>query len=70
MLLKEAAELASGGELWNFGDLGLPLRFDIIVKPRGGTLAADGNLGEFTEFAITLPRATAPGAGAGAGEGR
>jgi two-component system, NtrC family, sensor kinase len=50
--------------------LGLSLSYDIIVKQHGGTLTADSKLGEFTEFVITLPRAMAPAAVAGAGEGR
>ena len=50
--------------------LGLSLSFDIITKQHGGTLAADSEPGEFTQFVITLPRAMAPLAVAGAGDGR
>ena len=50
--------------------LGLSLSFDIIAKQHGGTLAADSEPGEFTQFVITLPRAMAPLAVAGAGDGR
>jgi signal transduction histidine kinase len=50
--------------------LGLSLSFDIIAKRHGGILAADSEPGEFAEFVITLPRATAPVAVGGAGEGR
>jgi two-component system NtrC family sensor kinase len=39
--------------------LGLSITHDIIVKQHGGTIAVDTKLGAFTEFVITLPRATA-----------
>ena len=37
--------------------LGLSLSHDIVVKQHGGTISVDTKLGEFTEFAILLPRA-------------
>jgi signal transduction histidine kinase len=36
--------------------LGLSLSYDIVVKQHGGTVDVDTKPGEFTEFAITLPR--------------
>jgi signal transduction histidine kinase len=45
--------------------IGLSLSFDLIAKPHGGTLVADSEPGEFTEFVIPLPRAMAAVAGAG-----
>ena len=39
--------------------LGLSMSHDIIVKQHGGTIQVDTELGLFTEFIITLPRATA-----------
>jgi two-component system, NtrC family, sensor kinase len=47
--------------------LGLSLSFDIIVKQHSGTFEVETEPGEFTEFIVTLPRATAPAAGAGRG---
>ncbi len=35
--------------------LGLSISYDIIVQKHGGTLAVDSELGEYTEFIITLP---------------
>jgi signal transduction histidine kinase len=39
--------------------LGLSMSHDIIVKQHGGTLQVDTELGQFTEFIVTLPRAMA-----------
>ncbi len=50
--------------------LGLSLSFDIIAKQHGGTLAVDSKPGEFTEFTIILPRASAPLAAVATGEVR
>ncbi len=36
--------------------LGLSISYDIVVQQHGGTIAVDSQLGEFTEFAIHLPR--------------
>jgi GAF domain-containing protein len=38
--------------------LGLSLSHDIVVKQHGGTLDVESELGAFTRFTITLPRAT------------
>jgi signal transduction histidine kinase len=32
------------------------LRWDIVTQQHGGTIAVDSLVGEFTEFAIRLPR--------------
>jgi GAF domain-containing protein len=45
--------------------LGLSLSHDIIVKQHGGTIEVDTRPDEYTEFRITLPRATALTAGPG-----
>jgi signal transduction histidine kinase len=37
--------------------LGLSMSHDIIVKQHGGTIRVHTELGEFTEFIVTLPRA-------------
>jgi GAF domain-containing protein len=39
--------------------LGLSLSHDIIVKQHSGSIAVDSQLGEYTEFTISLPRASA-----------
>jgi signal transduction histidine kinase len=36
--------------------LGLSISWDIVTHQHGGTIAVDSRLGEFTEFAIRLPR--------------
>jgi len=36
--------------------LGLSISYDIITQQHGGTIAVDSTFGEFTEFAIRLPR--------------
>jgi len=36
--------------------LGLSISYDIVVQQHGGTIAVDSEVGEFTEFTITLPR--------------
>jgi signal transduction histidine kinase len=41
--------------------LGLSLSHDIIVKQHSGSITVDSRVGEYTEFAISLPR-TSPGA--------
>ncbi len=37
--------------------LGLSISYDIVTQEHGGTIAVDSRVGEFTEFAIHLPRA-------------
>ena len=37
--------------------LGLSISYDIVTQQHGGTIAVDSRVGEFTEFAIHLPRA-------------
>jgi signal transduction histidine kinase len=36
--------------------LGLSISWDIVTQQHGGTIAVDSRVGEFTEFAIRLPR--------------
>ena len=36
--------------------LGLSISWDIVTQQHGGTIEVDSRLGEFTEFAIRLPR--------------
>jgi two-component system, NtrC family, sensor kinase len=36
--------------------LGLSITYDIVTKAHGGTIAMDSEVGEFTEFVVTLPR--------------
>jgi signal transduction histidine kinase len=45
--------------------LGLSMSHDIIVKQHGGTIYVDTEPGVFTEFVITLPRATSAQKSAG-----
>jgi len=41
--------------------LGLSISYDIVTQQHGGTITVDSRVGEFTEFAIHLPRrGTAP----------
>ena len=37
--------------------LGLSISYDIVTQQHGGTISVDGQVGEFTEFTIRLPRA-------------
>jgi signal transduction histidine kinase len=46
--------------------LGLSISHDIIVKQHGGQLDVSSVPGEYTEFAITLPRSGSQLAGRGA----
>jgi GAF domain-containing protein len=39
--------------------LGLSISWDIVTQQHGGTIAVDSRVGEFTEFAIRLPRTRA-----------
>jgi PAS domain S-box-containing protein len=39
--------------------LGLSISWDIVTQQHGGTIAVDSRVGEFTEFAIRLPRTCA-----------
>jgi two-component system, NtrC family, sensor kinase len=36
--------------------LGLSISYDIVTQQHGGTIAVDSRVGEFTEFAIHMPR--------------
>ena len=36
--------------------LGLSISYDIVTQEHGGTITADSQIGEFTEFTIRLPR--------------
>jgi two-component system NtrC family sensor kinase len=36
--------------------LGLSISYDIVTQQHGGTIAVDSRVGEFTEFAVRLPR--------------
>jgi len=36
--------------------LGLSISWDIVVQQHGGTITVDSRVGEFTEFAVRLPR--------------
>ena len=35
--------------------LGLSITYDIVTKQHGGTIAVESEVGEFTEFVVTLP---------------
>jgi hypothetical protein len=35
----------------------ISISWDIVTQQHGGTIAVDSRVGEFTEFAIRLPRA-------------
>src|SRR6202040_4289154 len=37
--------------------LGLSISYDIVTQQHGGTITVDSGVGEFTEFAVRLPRA-------------
>jgi two-component system NtrC family sensor kinase len=37
--------------------LGLSISYDIVTQQHGGTISADSEVGEFTEFTVRLPRA-------------
>jgi len=36
--------------------LGLSISYDIVTQQHGGTISADSQVGEFTEFTVRLPR--------------
>ena len=36
--------------------LGLSITYDIVTQQHGGSIAADSNVGEYSEFTILLPR--------------
>jgi signal transduction histidine kinase len=39
--------------------LGLSISYDIVTQQHGGTMSVDSRFGEFTEFTVRLPRASA-----------
>jgi signal transduction histidine kinase len=41
--------------------LGLSISYDIVIQQHGGTIEVDSRAGEFTEFAIRLPRTRTAG---------
>ena len=43
--------------------LGLSISYDIVTKAHGGTISVDSEVGEFTEFVVTLPRRMFSGEG-------
>ena len=45
--------------------LGLSISYDIVTKQHGGTITVDSEVGEFTEFTISLPRRFAAKSAAG-----
>ena len=36
--------------------LGLSISYDIVTQEHGGTITADSQIGEFSEFTVRLPR--------------
>jgi two-component system, NtrC family, sensor kinase len=36
--------------------LGLSISYDIVTQQHGGTIAVDSEIGNYTEFVVTLPR--------------
>src|SRR3954465_12233526 len=36
--------------------LGLSITYDIVTKQHGGTIVVESEVGEFTEFTVTIPR--------------
>jgi two-component system, NtrC family, sensor kinase len=38
--------------------LGLSITYDIVTKQHGGTITVDSQVGDYTEFVVTLPRRT------------
>jgi signal transduction histidine kinase len=36
--------------------LGLSISYDIVTQQHGGTITVDSKVGDFTEFAVRLPR--------------
>jgi signal transduction histidine kinase len=36
--------------------LGLSISYEIITQQHGGTITVDGEVGDFTEFTVRLPR--------------
>ena len=38
--------------------LGLSISYDIVTQQHGGTITVDSDVGDYTEFVVTLPRRT------------
>ena len=38
--------------------LGLSISYDIVTQQHGGTITVDSEVGDYTEFVVTLPRRT------------
>ena len=43
--------------------LGLSISYEIVTQQHGGTITADSEFGDFTEFTVRLPRRLARGTG-------
>ena len=46
--------------------LGLSISYDIITQQHGGTITVDSEVGDYTEFVVTLPRRMSANEGGGA----
>jgi signal transduction histidine kinase len=49
--------------------LGLSISYEIVTQQHGGAIRVESDIGEFTEFTISLPRRPAAGAAAGSSRG-
>ena len=41
--------------------LGLSISYEIVTQQHGGTITVDGEVGEFTQFTVRLPRRACSG---------
>ena len=46
--------------------LGLSISYDIVTQQHGGSITVDSEVGDYTEFVITLPRRMSANDGGGA----